>query len=68
LKGNKIEPLLSWDQRGNVEVSKMNTRMIVRQLVKELMQAHLDAEELRKRMRKILKTRRYKDEDDDDPD
>jgi hypothetical protein len=45
----------------------MDARTIVRELVKELMQAHADDEELRKRVRKILTTRKYKDEDDDDP-
>ena len=45
----------------------MNTRMIIRQLVKELMQAQTDPEELRKRVRKILTRRKHKDEDDDDP-
>jgi hypothetical protein len=53
----------------------MRSRAIVRELVKQLMQADVD-EEHRKRMRKILKTRNYSkilkirnypDEDDDDP-
>jgi hypothetical protein len=53
----------------------MRSRAIVRELVKQLMQADVD-EEHRKRMRKILKTpnypkilkiRNYPDEDDDDP-
>ena len=44
----------------------MRSRAIVRELVKQLMQANVD-EEHRKRMRKILKTRNYPDEDDDDP-
>jgi len=43
----------------------MRSRAIVRELVKH-MQADAD-EEHRKRMRKILKTRNYPDEDDDDP-
>jgi hypothetical protein len=45
----------------------MNSRAIVRQLVKELLQAQADSEELRKRVRKILSRRKHKDEDDDDP-
>jgi hypothetical protein len=49
-----------------VRVSSMRSRAIVRELVKQLMQADAD-EEHRKRMRKILKTRNYPDEDDDDP-
>src|SRR5262249_16054263 len=44
----------------------MRSRAIVRELVKQLMQADAD-EEHHKRMRKILKTRNYPDEDDDDP-
>ena len=53
----------------------MRSRAIVRELVKQLMQADAD-EEHRERMRKILKTRNYlkilkarnyPDEDDDDP-
>jgi hypothetical protein len=49
-----------------VRVSSMRSQAIVRELVKQLMQADAD-EEHRKRMRKILKTRNYPDEDDDDP-
>jgi hypothetical protein len=49
-----------------VRVSRMRSQAIVRELVKQLMQADAD-EEHRKRMRKILKTRNYPDEDDDDP-
>ncbi len=41
----------------------MRSQAIVRELVKQLMQADVD-EEHRKRMRKILKTRNYPDEDD----
>jgi hypothetical protein len=53
----------------------MRSRAIVRELVKQFMQADAD-EEHRERMRKILKTRNYPkilktrnypDEDDDDP-
>ena len=47
-------------------VSSMRSRSIVRELVKQLMQADAD-EEHGKRMRKILKKRNYPDEDDDDP-
>ena len=49
-----------------MRVSSMRSRAIVRELVKQLMQADAD-EEHRKRMRKILKARNYPDEDDDDP-
>jgi hypothetical protein len=49
-------------------VSRMDSRTIVRELVKELMQAYANDAELRKRIRKILTARKYKDEDDDDPD
>jgi hypothetical protein len=50
----------------------MSSLAIVRELVKKLMQADADDEELHKRkpeMRNanILKTRNYPDEDDDDP-
>ena len=45
----------------------MSSLAIVRELVKQLMQAADAHEERRKRMRKILKTRNYPDEDDDDP-
>ena len=45
----------------------MRSRAIVRELVRQLiMRADAD-EEHHKRMRKILKTRNYPDEDDDDP-
>ena len=44
----------------------MRSRAIVRELVKQLMQADADQEH-HKRMRKILKIRNYPDEDDDDP-
>jgi hypothetical protein len=44
----------------------MRSQAIVRELVKQLMQADAD-EKHSKRMRKILKTRNYPDEDDDDP-
>jgi hypothetical protein len=44
----------------------MRSRAIVRELVRQLMQAGAD-EEHHKRMRKILKIRKYPDEDDDDP-
>lgn len=54
-------------KRRHLQVSRMDSRAVVRQLVKELMQAQPDAEELRKRVR-ILNRRKYKDEDDDDPD
>jgi hypothetical protein len=67
LLGNTMEPLLD-SNRAKVEVSTMTSRAIVRQLVKELMQAQSDADELRKRVRKILNRRKHKDEDDDDPD
>jgi hypothetical protein len=43
----------------------MRSRAIVRELVKQLMQA--DADEEHRKRRKILKTRKYPDEDDDDP-
>ena len=49
-----------------MRVSSMRSQAIVRELVKQLMQADAD-EEHRKRMRKILKIRKYPDEDDDDP-
>jgi hypothetical protein len=55
---------LSSDQR-QYEVSTMNTRIM--QLVKEVIQAQSDREELRKRVWKILNRRKHKDEDDDDP-
>jgi hypothetical protein len=48
----------------------MRARAIVRELVKQLMEADADDEERRQRrpdMRKILKKRKYPDEDDDDP-
>jgi hypothetical protein len=45
----------------------MNTRMMIRQLVREVIQAQADREELRKRVWKILNRRKHKDEDDDDP-
>jgi hypothetical protein len=44
----------------------MRSRSIVKELVKELVRADADAEHS-KRMRKILKIRKYPDEDDDDP-
>jgi hypothetical protein len=44
----------------------MRTQAMIRELVKQVMQADTD-EERRKRMRKILKTRKPPDEDDDDP-
>jgi hypothetical protein len=49
-----------------VRVSSMTSQEIVRELVKELMQADADEGHF-KRMRKILKRRKYPDEDDDDP-
>jgi len=45
----------------------MNSRSIISQLLKELMQAQTDSEELRRRVRKILIRSKHKDEDDDDP-
>jgi hypothetical protein len=44
----------------------MRSRSIVRELLEQLVQADAD-EEHSKRMRKILKIRKYPDEDDDDP-
>jgi hypothetical protein len=47
----------------------MSARAIVRELVKELMKADADNEERKRKLKmpKILKMRRYPDEDDDDP-
>jgi len=47
----------------------MNSLSFVRELVKELMQAAADDQELRKKelkMRKILTTRKYRDADDEE--
>ncbi len=44
----------------------MRSQSIVRELLKQVMQADAD-EERRKKMRTMLKTRKYPDEDDDDP-
>jgi Arc/MetJ-type ribon-helix-helix transcriptional regulator len=44
----------------------MRSRAIIRELVRQLLEADADKER-RKRMRKILKTRNLPDEDDEDP-
>jgi hypothetical protein len=56
-----------------LRVSNMSSLAVVRGLVQRLMQADVDDEDHRKsklkiRKGKILKTRNYSDEDDDDPD
>src|SRR5262249_37057137 len=71
-----VRVLLTSCLRGVVHAPDcLRSRAIVRELVKQLMQADAD-EEHRERMRKILKTRNYPkilktrnypDEDDDDP-
>ena len=48
-------------------MSSMHSRAIVRQLVEDLMRVYANNDELRKRMLKILRPGKYKDEDDDDP-
>jgi hypothetical protein len=58
-------PVATWRGGSQPErVSSMSS--IVGELVKQLVQADAD-EEHSKRMRKILKKRKYPDEDDDDP-
>jgi len=58
---------VSPESKEDSPVSGMDSRAIVRQLVKELMHAYANNDELRKRMQKILRPGKYKDEDDDDP-